>query len=219
MPIALGYLPVGFAFGLMAVKGGIPAWVAILISMTNLTSAGQFAGASLIISQATFLEITLTTFVINIRYLLMSFSLSQKIEMAMPRSKKGIMAFGITDEVFAVSSLENKEITFPWVMGLITSPYFGWALGTAAGAFLTNFLPEILQNSLGIALYAMFLALIVPSSKHSKEVLLVVLTAVAISSLFYWLPFHQLSQGWVIILATVLASAMGAIFFPREESE
>ena len=218
LPIAFGYVPVSFAFGLLAVKGGIPVWIAILISMTNLTSAGQFAGVGLIMAQATLFEITLTTFVINIRYMLMSLALAQKIVEKMPTIHRSIMAFGITDETFAVASLEDKEITFPFMMGLITGPYFGWALGTALGAILTTFLPTAVQNSMGIALYAMFIALIIPAAKKSKAVLIVIIVAIAISSAFRWIPFlNQLSQGWVIILATIIASAVGAIFFPRSE--
>jgi len=220
LPIAFGYVPVAFAFGLMAVKGGIPVWIAILISMTNLTSAGQFAGVGLIMAQATLIEITLTTFVINIRYMLMSLALAQKIVEKMPRLQRSIMAFGITDETFVVASLEDKEITFPFMMGLITGPYFGWALGTAMGAILTTFLPVAVQNSMGIALYAMFIALIIPAAKKSKAVLIVIFVAIAISSAFRWLPLlNQLSQGWVIILATVIASAVGALFFPRAEDK
>lgn len=220
LPITFGYLPVGFAFGLMAVKGGIPVWIAILISLTNLTSAGQFAGATLIIANAILLEITLTTFIINIRYMLMSLSLSQKIVENMSIGKRSIMAFGITDETFAVASLEEKEITFPYMMGLITGPYFGWGFGTALGAILTTFLPGTLQDSMGIALYAMFIALIVPASKRSKAAFYVVIIAILISSLFRWMPYlMELSQGWVIILATIIASAIGAILFPRMEDE
>lgn len=220
LPIAFGYIPVGFAFGLMAVKGGIPVWIAIMISMTNLTSAGQFAGAGLIIANASLYEITLTTFVINIRYMLMSLSLSQKIVENMPRLQRSIMAFGITDETFAVASLEDKEITFSLMMGLIAAPYWGWSLGTALGAVLTTFLPGILQNAMGIALYAMFIALIIPASKKSKAALAVVIAAISLSSLFNWVAvFEQLSQGWIIIIATIIASAIGATFFPRTEDE
>jgi len=220
LPIAFGYVPVAFAFGLMAVKGGIPGWIAILISMTNLTSAGQFAGAGLIIANATLFEITLTTLVINIRYMLMSLSLSQKVNEKMPSSQRSMMAFGITDETFAVAAMEEEEITFPYMMGLIIVPYFGWAFGTALGAGLTAYLPETLQNAMGIALYAMFIALIIPAFKKSKAAFVVVLVAVFISSMFRWAPhLNQLSQGWVIIIATILASSCGALLFPRQEEE
>lgn len=220
LPIAFGYVPVAFAFGLMAVKGGIPVGIAILISMTNMTSAGQFAGAGLIIANATLAEITLTTFIINIRYMLMSLSISQKISEKMPNIHRSTMAFGITDETFAVAAMEKEEITFPFMMGLIIVPYCGWAIGTALGAGLTEYLPEPLQNAMGIALYAMFIALIIPASKKSKAALSVVIVAVLVSTFFRWTPYlDKLSQGWVIIIATIVASTCGALFFPRQEEE
>lgn len=220
MPIALGYIPVSFTFGLMAVNGGIPVWIAILISMTNLTSAGQFAGTGLIIANASLAEITLTTFVINIRYMLMSLSLSQKITNPMPLYKKCTLAFGITDETFAVASLEKSEVSFAYMMGLISGPYWGWALGTVLGAVTTSFLPKDLQSAMGIALYAMFIALVVPAAKKSKAAFLVVITAVFLSSAFRWLPYlNHVSAGWSIIIATILASSVGAILFPRKEDE
>lgn len=220
LPIAFGYFPVAFTFGLMAVNGGIPVWITILISLTNLTSAGQFAGAGLIIANASLFEITLTTFVINIRYMLMSLSLSQKISLHMPLIKKAIMAFGVTDETFTIASLEKEELTFPFMMGLITAPYWGWGLGTAFGAISTSILPDTLQNAMGIALYAMFIALIIPAAKQSNASLVVVLVAISVSSLFKWVPYlNRISVGWMIIIATLIASTVGAIFFPREEDE
>ena len=219
IPIALGYIPVSFTFGLMAVNGGIPVWIAILISLTNLTSAGQFAGVGLIIADASLFEITLTTFVINIRYMLMSLSLSQKIT-RMPLFKKCIMAFGITDETFAVASLEKKEVSFAYMMGLITCPYWGWALGTVLGAVTTSVLPEKLQSAMGIALYAMFIALFVPASKKSKAALVVVILAVCWSSVFKWAPYlNRISSGWSIIIAAIIAATAGAILFPRKEEQ
>nr|WP_245984818.1 AzlC family ABC transporter permease [Biomaibacter acetigenes] len=169
IPIALGYIPVSFTFGLMAVNGGIPVWTAILISLSNLTSAGQFAGTNLIIANASLLEITLTTFVVNIRYMLMSLSLSQKVAPQMAFLKRCIVAFGITDETFAIASLEKGEITFNYFLGLVTCPYWGWALGTALGALTSSVLPKTFQSSMGIALYAMFIALVVPAAKKIKS--------------------------------------------------
>jgi predicted branched-subunit amino acid permease len=203
----------------MAVNGGIPVWVAILISLTNLTSAGQFAGAGLIIANASLFEISLTTFVINIRYMLMSLSLSQKITQ-MPMFKKCIMAFGITDETFAVASLEKKAVSFAYMIGLISCPYFGWAFGTVLGAVTTSVLPKTLQSSMGIALYAMFIALFVPASKKSKAALVVVIVAIFLSSIFKWMPYlNKTSAGWSIIIATITAAGIGAILFPRKEEE
>lgn len=218
LPITLGYIPVAFTFGLMAVNGGIPVWTAVLISLTNLTSAGQFAGASLIISNGSLVEIALATFVINIRYMLMSLSLSQKISTKMPTLKRCIMALGITDEIFTVASLEEGEVTFSYMAGLIICPYFGWALGTALGAMITSMLPKTLQSSMGIALYAMFIALIIPSAKKSKAALTVVIAAAIVSSIFKFLPLlKSISGGWSIIITTIIAATVGAVLFPRED--
>lgn len=220
IPIALGYIPVSFTFGMMAVNGGIPVWVAILISLTNLTSAGQFAGTGLIIANASLVEITVTTFVINIRYMLMSLSLSQKITSPMPLYQRALMAFGITDETFAVASLEKSRVSWAYMIGLITCPYWGWALGTALGAVTTSMLPKDLQSAMGIALYAMFIALLVPAAKRSKAALIVVVIAVAMSSAFKWMPYlSTVSAGWSIIMTTIIASSVGALLFPRGEEE
>lgn len=220
IPIALGYIPVSFTFGLMAVKGGIPALAAILISMTNLTSAGQFAGMNLIIEGASLVEIALTTLIVNLRYMLMSISLSQKLSNKIPAFKKYILAFGITDEVFAVSAVQPGEVTSSYMSGLVTLPYIGWTIGTIMGALASSLLPQMLQNSMGIALYCMFIAIVVPAAKKSIAALAVALIAIFISSLFTWAPLiSSLSAGWVIIIATVAASSIGAIAFPREDDE
>lgn len=218
IPIALGYIPVAFTFGLLAVNGGISPWNAVLISLTNLTSAGQFAGTNLIIAGAPLLEIAVTTFMINIRYLLMSLSLSQKIIPGTAMLKRAIMAFGITDETFAVASLEQKDISFGYMLGLISCPYWGWAGGTALGALICSVLPSAVQNSMGIALYAMFIALLVPGAKQSRAALTVTLIAVIISSLLTWAPYlKQISPGWSTIITTVITCLCGALFFPRED--
>lgn len=220
MPIALGYFPVSFTFGLMAVRGGLPVWIVILISMTNLTSAGQFAGTNLIIAGAGYIEIAVTTFIINIRYMLMSLALSQKLIQGISNIKRWIMAFGVTDETFTVAAMQKKDITFAFMAGLEIMPYIGWTLGTAAGAAVCTMLPETLQNSMGIALYAMFIALVIPAARKSKAALCVSACAVLISSLLKWIPlFSVVSGGWRIIIATVIACSLGAKVFPMEDAE
>lgn len=217
MPIALGYIPVSFSFGMLAVQNGIPAWAAIVISMTNLTSAGQFAGMNIISAAGGMWEMAITTFVINLRYMLMSLSLSQKIG-KMSLAKRLITAFGITDEVFAVASTTPIAITFPFMLGLIAIPYIGWALGTVLGAFINNLLPTSLADAMGITLYAMFIAIIIPASRRDKNVLFVLIAAVILSCVLYFaLPF--ISSGWAVIITAVLASAFGATFFPHNEED
>ena len=218
IPICLGYLSVSFTFGMMVVQNEYPGWMAVLISMTNLTSAGQFAGTNLLMNGAMYVEIAITTFVINIRYMLMSLSLSQKVESKMTLWQRLILSFGITDEVFAVAMQQEGEVNSRYFAGLILTPYFGWALGTFLGATATGFLPLSVRTALGIAIYGMFLAIIIPPARKSKAVLIVVLIAAGLSCCFRWIPFlNQLSSGWVIIICAVVAAAFAAWKFPVKE--
>ena len=139
LPIGIGYIPVSFTFGFLAVSGGLPIWVAVVISLTNLTSAGQFAGTNLIFAGAGYLEVALTTFVINIRYMLMSLSLSQKLERKTGTLARLALAFGITDETFVVGSLKPGTLTAPFMLGLILMPIAGWNLGTPVNCFFEFF--------------------------------------------------------------------------------
>ena len=215
LPICLGYVSVSFVFGMMCVEGGLPAWAAALISMTNLTSAGQFAGLSLILSGGTLLEIGMTTFVINLRYLLMSLSLSQKVDERMSTLSRALLSFGNTDEVFAVCMQQRGAVTTPYLSGLIACVYVGWALGTILGATVTSVLPEMVRSALGIAIYGMFLAIIIPPARKLKPVLYTVLLSMALSSLFYYAPLLSgVSRGWVIIVCAVAVSALMAWKFP-----
>ncbi|WP_313131102.1 AzlC family ABC transporter permease [Anaerocolumna sp.] len=221
LPIAFGYIPVSFTFGLMATAGGLPVWLTIFISLSNLTSAGQFAGTELILAGAGLLEITLTTFIINIRYMLMSFSLSQKIVSKTTVKQRLLFGFGVTDETFTMASLEQGKLTYAFMLGLITGPIAGWTLGTAMGALISEALPLSLSNAMGIALYAMFIAIIVPPSKKSRPILLIVLLSVFITICLKYIPvFSFISGGFRIIIATVLSACIGAAIFPvKEESE
>lgn len=215
LPICLGYLSVSFAFGMMAVEGGLPVWAAVLISMTNLTSSGQFAGTALIFAGGSYLEIGITTFVINIRYMLMSLSLSQKVDPNMSALSRSILSFGNTDEVFAVAMQQQGKIPSRYLSGLILTPYCGWTLGTFLGAACTGILPPSVRSALGIAIYGMFIAIIIPPSRHSRAVLVTVLLSTAISCLFAFTPgFEQLSSGWVIIICAILAAGYAAFRFP-----
>ncbi len=220
LPIGLGYFYVSIAFGMMAAAGGLTPFVAAIISMSNLTSAGQFAGTRLILEAAHSIEIALTVFILNIRYFLMSLSLSQKIDQKMGKMKKALIAFGITDEIFTIASLEKGLLTFEFMIGLITLPYIGWAAGTYLGARATMLLSPLLQDALGIALYAMFIALILPAARSSKAVLTTLFIAVVISCMFKYIPYIRgISSGFAIIAAAMIAAAVAARLFPiKEES-
>ena len=215
LPITIGYIPVSFAFGLMAVNGGLSPFIAIFISLSNLTSAGQFAGTSLIIAGGSLVEITLTTFVINIRYMLMSLSLSQRLVDHVTLPERMLFSFGITDETFAVASSEEKPLTTSYMLGLIIGPILGWTFGTACGAFLCSALPNSLSNALGIALYGMFLAIIIPPSKHSRKILYIVVIASLLSIVIKYTPLLQeISAGFRVIIVTFITCTIGAILFP-----
>lgn len=218
-PIALGYVPVAFTFGLMAVSGGLPIWMAVFISMSNLTSAGQFAGTNLILSNAALLEITLTTLVINLRYMLMSLSLTQRLDKDMTLPRRLLIAFGVTDETFTVASMEQGTLSFNYLLGLITGPFLGWSAGTALGGLICSALPPVVSSAMGIALYGMFIAIILPAAKKSKTIALIILTSVAVVCLLRYIPlFHSISSGFRVIIATIVGAGLGAIMFPMEVS-
>ena len=220
IPICLGYFSVSMAFGLTCVLSDIPIWAAVMISLTNLTSAGQFAGMNLIAANGALVEIGLTTLIINIRYFLMSISVSQKVEQKMSMKKRLAIAFGITDEIFAVSMQRDHALTTAYMFGLILTPVIGWTSGTFAGAAATSLMPPVLSNAFGIALYGMFVAIIVPPAKEQKNVLFAVALAIAASVACKYLPvIKNLSSGWTIILITLVVCVIAAWLFPVEESE
>ncbi len=220
LPICFGYFSVSMAFGLTAVLSGIPLWAAVVISLTNLTSAGQFAGMNLIAANGALVEIGLTTLIINIRYFLMSISVSQKVEQKMSMKKRLAVAFGITDEIFAVSMQRDHELTTAYMAGLILTPVIGWTGGTLVGAAATSLMPPVLSNAFGIALYGMFIAIVVPPAREHKNVLFAVLLAIAASVACKYIPvIKNLSSGWTIILITVVVCVIAAWLFPVEESE
>ncbi|MBQ4618081.1 MAG: AzlC family ABC transporter permease [Clostridia bacterium] len=213
-PIMLGYAPVSFAFAVGAVGNGLPWWVVILISMTNFTSAGQQAGATAMMVGTPWYTVGASVFVVNIRYMLMSMSLSQRM-LKLPLAKKLILANGVTDEIYFLAMKKDK-ITGWFFAGLAFGPYLGWVGGTVLGALAGAILPTSIASALNIALYAMFIAIVVPEVKKSHPALFVCLTAVALSVVFTHVP--GLGQ-WGLILASVGAAAIGAWLFPIAKKE
>ena len=214
-PICLGYIPVSFTFGLIAVKMGFTPAQATLISLTNMASAGQFAGIRLIEGGAAYIELIITTFVINLRYFLMSLSLSQKVNPELPFYKRAVMAYCITDEVFALAAMEPEEVNFPFFGGLMLTPILGWTTGTLLGAIASNLLSPMIQGCMGIALDCMFIAIIIPPARKSRKVALAVVVAAALSCIFKYVPgINTLSKvgggGWAIITAAILGAAICA---------
>ncbi|MCQ2508076.1 MAG: AzlC family ABC transporter permease [Dorea sp.] len=220
IPICLGYLAVSFTFGIMAKKVGISVFQAVLISLTNLTSAGQFAGLTCIQAMSSYTEIALTQLVINLRYCLMSCSLSQKFDPKTPFFHRFLIAYGVTDEIFGVSVGYNGKLPPSYSYGLIIISTFGWVFGTFLGIVSGNVLPARVISALSVALYGMFIAIIIPPARDNKIILGIVIAAMLVSLLFDYLPLlNQISSGFRIIIITVVIAAIAAYFFPVEDEE
>ena len=220
IPIGLGYLAVSFTFGMMSVSSGLSIWQAVLISLTNLTSAGQFAGLDIIVAGGSYWEMALTQLVINLRYCLMSFSLSQKMRRDEPWAHRYLVAFGITDEIFGVSASQEGKVSAFYNYGAMCMAIPGWTLGTLLGAISGSLLPDFIMSALGVAIYGMFLAVIIPPAKKNKAVLLVVVAAMAVSTLFAVVPgLNKVSSGFVIIITTLVTAGGAAYLCPMKEDE
>ena len=213
VPIMAGYFAVSFSFGILAMQGGLSVIQAALTSLTNMTSSGQFAGLQIIAAGGTLVELILTQVIINMRYSLMSLALSPKLDKKIKLWQRLLIAFANTDEIFAVAMSRERSLTFPYMAGLQILPIFGWTAGTAIGAIAGNLLPAALTAALGIALYGMFIAVVVPVARRSRPVLLSALIAIAISCVLYVL---KVSAGISIIVSTVAASALMAFLRPIE---
>ncbi len=218
IPIALGYLSVSFGFGIMSVRLGIGVLETVIISITNLTSAGQAAGVGIIAAGGGLVEMIMTQLVINLRYALMALSLSQKLDEKFNTPRRMIVAFGITDEIFAVSSVQNGKIQPIYMYGLILISALGWSLGTLLGAAAGSILPQAITDAMGLVLYGMFLAIIIPPARESRSVLFVVAVAAVLSILFYYV-FTAVSSGFAIIISAVGAALLGAWLFPIPDEE
>ncbi|MGN0630978.1 MAG: AzlC family ABC transporter permease [Ruminococcus sp.] len=218
IPIALGYFSVSFGFGIMAVRAGLSVIEAVCISMTNLTSAGQAAGVGIIAACGTYIEMAVTQLVINIRYSLMGISLSQKLDDSFNTPHRLAASFGITDEIFAMASAQPTKLTPRYMYGLILISFIGWSTGTLLGAVAGNILPGAITDAMGIVLYGMFLAIIIPAAKKSMKVLMVIITAAVLSTVIYYaMPF--ISGGFAVIISAVIAAAAAAVLFPVSEKE
>jgi len=220
IPIALGYLAVSFTFGMMAVKDHIGILQAVIISMTNVTSAGQFAGLDIIVAGGSLIEMALTQLIINLRYSLMSISLSQKLQKGTGTGKRLLLAYSVTDEIFGVSAARKGKLNIFYSYGAIAVAVPGWVLGTALGAISGSIMPAFLMSAFSVAIYGMFLAIIIPPAKEDKAVLGVVLAAMALASAFAYVPgMKKISSGFAIIIVTLLVSAIAAILHPHVEEE
>ncbi len=220
LPVGLGYFSVSFGFGAMAVSKGLSVTQATLISATNLTSAGQFAGLSTIVENSGLWMMILTQLIINSRYALMSLALSQRMGAEIGLLPRLCIAFINTDEVFALAMAREHKLTVPFLYGLGLLPIAGWVSGTLFGALAGSILPSSIRTALGVMLYGMFVAIVIPPAKKERPVALVVLLAMGCSCLFAWVPaLAQVPKGMPIVICTVVAAALCAWLFPVEEKE
>ena len=220
LSIALAYFPVSFAFGLFAVSQGLSPWQTVLISMLNLTSAGQLASVPIFLGSASFVEMAMTQLLINMRYALTSITLSQKLDDSVHFHDRFAIAFVNTDEVFAVCAEKDGMLGRKYLYPLIVPPYLGWALGTAAGAYLGALLPISIVTILGFAIYGMFFSILLPAAKKNRAVLYAELVAAAISCILYFVPiFSFITSGFGVIISATLASAILAFFLPYSPPE
>ena len=218
LPVGIGYFSVSFGFGAMAAAQGVRALDATLISLTNLTSAGQFAGLTLIVAMASLWELVLTQIVINSRYALMSLALSQRMGSRIGFLPRLIIAFFNTDEIFALAMAYERPLNTSFCLGLGLTPILGWTSGTLLGALAGSVLPLGIRTALGVMLYGMFIAIVVPPAREEKPVLAAVLLALLCSCLFTWVPgLKDISAGISIVLCTVIAAAVCAAAFPIAE--
>ncbi len=220
VPVCLGYFSVSFGFGAMAVSQGLTVWEAFLISFTNLTSAGQFAGLTVIAAGAAMIEMILTQLVINSRYALMGLALGQRLGPGVGLGQRLLMAFFNTDEVFALGMAREGKLTAAFFVGAGTIAALGWNAGTVLGAIAGALLPMAFRSALGIMLYGMFIAIVLPQAKQDGKMGICLLLALVLSCLFTWLPgLCNVSAGLAIVICTVIAAAVCALLFPVEDEE
>ena len=219
LPICFGYLSVAFAFGIFAAANGMSVIEALLMSMTNVTSAGQLAAVPIIASGGTLIELAVSQLVINLRYALMSVSLSQKLGKSVRLIDRFLIAFVNTDEVFAVASSQDGAVGRKYLYGLILTPFLGWSAGTLLGAAAGQWLPPIVISALGIAIYGMFIAIVLPKAKRHRPTAFCALLAVALSCVFTYIPgLKDVPSGFAVIICAVIAASVMAITVPvREE--
>lgn len=212
IPVFIGYFPIAVTFGLLAVSVKISLAETFSFSVIVFAGASQFVGLNMINAGIGAGEIVLTTFLLNFRHFLMSASLSSRTSF-----RKGVIpfvAFGITDETFSVASMEKREFSESYILGLNFTAYSGWVAGTVAGYVAGDFLPSVLQESISICLYAMFVAILIPAVRKSFRAGIIALIAGFINSVLEYFAFS--GSGWNIIFSILAASTAG-IFFFREE--
>ena len=215
VPIALGYFAVSFSLGIAARRAGFTPFQGFLVSLLNNASAGEYAAFAIIMANATYLEVAIITLIANARYLLMSCALAQRFAPGTPFWHRLLIGYDVTDELFGITSL-NPYYTYGAI--LLAAP--AWAIGTALGIIAGNLLPLRTVSALSVALYGMFLAIIIPPARKSRVVAALVAISFALSFVCNYLPgISALSEGTRTILLTVLISSAAAVLFPVNPGE
>lgn len=218
IPICLGYIAVSFAFGIEASKIGMTTFQAAMTSLLNVTSAGQFSALELIARNGSFVELAILQLIINLRYMLMSCALSQKLDTKINTLHRMGISYGVTDEIFAVSIFKQGPLYPMFSYGLIATSVFGWVFGTVLGAVAGQILPQRFISCLGLAIYGMFIAIIIPDTRKSRSIMAVVLSAMALSTVFTYAPvLKMISSGFRIIIITLVVAAFAAVISPEKE--
>ena len=220
IPIALGYIPVSFGFGILAASGGLSALTATIISLTNITSAGQLAGLNILLAAGSVIEMLTAEFVINIRYGLMSISLTQKLDSSFGTLHRLICGFAMTDEIFAVAASQEGLIGTKYFYGLALLPMIAWSASTLLGAVAGYFLPASVQSAMGIVLYAMFLAIILPPATKDRAVAVCVCASALLSVALRVIPaLSGVSSGFAVVICALAAAVLAALLFPVAEGD
>ncbi|MBL3593566.1 MAG: AzlC family ABC transporter permease [Synergistaceae bacterium] len=216
-PVAVGYFPIAVAFGLLARSAGVPGSGAMALSVFVYAGASQFVAVNLMGLGASVAEIVLAVFVLNFRHFLMSSTLARRIAPGTSRARRALLAFGVTDETYAVASLRPEEVLSPaFLLGLNLFSYLSWVAGSFVGFFLASSLPDVFQKGMAIALYAMFIGLLVPSACKDRRVLVVALLSMAVNGLYRVSPLAAFGGGWGVLTATVAAALIGVRLFSSE---
>ncbi|MEO4054229.1 AzlC family ABC transporter permease [Solibacillus sp. CAU 1738] len=213
MPIAIGYFPVAITFGLLAKSTGLSLFEAMAMSIFVYAGASQYISLTLISKGVDPIVIVLNTFVVNFRHFLMSASLNEKMA-ADKKWRKGIFAFLVTDETFSVLATRKEErLPLAFGCGVNIAAYTSWWLFTAVGHLIGANLPLFLQSAMSIALYAMFIGLLVPSMKGNRKIVILAASAALINCLFYWT--NWLTTGWAIIVSALASALIVEIVYRR----
>ena len=220
IPIALGYLAVSFTLGIAAKNAGFTPFQAFLVSFTNNASAGEFAGFTLIAAGGGYLEVAILILITNARYLLMSCALSQKLPPDTPMIQRLLLSYDVTDELFGISVAVPGKLNPYYSFGAYTVALPGWAFGTLFGNLMGSILPANIVSALSVALYGMFLAIIIPPARNNRVLAGVVVISMAASFLFDKTPgLRNISSGFRIIIITLIIAGIAAYFFPVKEDE